>query len=467
MHIRIFGDAPDPKEWGTNTSTESVWTNTVVQSLCQLAGRRTSGAAPWTFEMCDPLTWGSRTTAADLHIYLTEPCRLAVPWATCNMVLVSRAWWQTDATETSRAAAPLACERVLTLPAELGGGVYDPSRSARGTESESASVPGFGKAWLPWAAKEIDLFVLVGDGSSVVGLPADRLFTLRASAGATPLRMYADSWRRLMEQVERRRHPPALPAALPKGADIPRVGIITLTRNRSHWWPVMVRNVAGARWPLNRMEWIIVDDSDEGKDLAAQVALLREQAVGLTVNYVRLTPPAKERTAMTIGAKRNAAVAAASEGTGLFVCMDDDDYYHEDSIGRRVSWLTVPGGGAGRGAAYCATIPMYDTTRYISAVNVPPMILGAAQRVSEATLAFTRAFWAARPFPDVSMAEGEGFIVGREMETAEIPPYGVIVSFIHKKNTSSRRVPADQPANGCHYGFSDEFFSLVTETGMM
>jgi len=413
MRVRIFGNAPDADEWGV------VWTNTLVQSLCQLAGRRTSSAGAWTFEMCDPLTWGARTSAADIHIYLTEPCRLAVPWATCNVVIVSRAWWKTET---------------------------------------------FGAAWLPWAATEIDLFVLAADAPAAPdGIPADRVFKLRGADGWTPLRMYAESWRRLMEQAERRRHPPALPAALPKGAEIPRVGIITLTRNRPQWWPVMVRNVAGARWPLNRMEWIIVDDSDEGKDLAAQVAALREQAVGLTVNYVRLTHPGDAAAAMTIGAKRNAAVAAASAGTDLFVCMDDDDHYPEDSIGRRVSWLAIPGGAAGRGAVYCATIPMYDTTRYISAMNAPPMILGAAQRISEATLAFTRAFWTERPFPDVSMAEGEGFIAGRETQTVEIPPYGVIVSFIHKANTSARRVPAEQPANGCHYGFSDEFFKMVHE----
>jgi hypothetical protein len=110
---------------------------------------------------------------------------------------------------------------------------------------------------------------------------------------------------------------------------------------------------------------------------------------------------------------------------------------------------------------------MYDTTRYISAVNTPPLTIGAAQRVSEATLAFTREFWTARPFPDVSMAEGEGFLTGRETQTAEIPPYGVIVSFIHGRNTSSRRIPAEQPANGCHYGFSDEFFRLVHETALI
>jgi hypothetical protein len=402
MRIRIFGDAPDPAEF-------PAWTNTLVQSLCQLARR---GSGDLQVELCEPLTWGSRCSPADIHIYLTEPCRMAVPWAACNVVLVSRAWWST-----------------------------------------------LGPAWLPWAATEIDLFVVEGADTPPTEIPADRVFVLRAAprgVTASPLRSYADSWRRLMDTVDRRRHPPALPAPpLSRNAEVPRVGVITLTRNRPQWWPIMVRNVAGARWPLKQLEWIIVDDSDEGKGVAGQVEALREKSTDLTVNYVRLTPGA------SIGAKRNAAVAAASAGTDLFVCMDDDDHYPDDSIGRRVSWISP----AGRcGAAYCATIPMYDTTRYISAINTPPLTIGAAQRVSEATLAFTRAFWEARPFPEVSMAEGEGFIVGRETQTVEIPPYGVIVSFIHQGNTSSRRVPADQPANGCHYGFSDEFYLLVHET---
>jgi hypothetical protein len=441
MHVRVFGDAPDPEEWAS-------WTNSTIQSLFQFAAMRRVSAKSWTFEMCDPLTWGTRTSSADIHIYLTEPCRVAVPWATCNVVLVSRAWWQTvvdvKADATTRVSASATKDATTIVSADA---------------TATAPATSFGSAWLPWAATEIDLFV-VGPGEPVEGLPADRVFTLRktdaGSARASPLRMYSESWRNLIDVVERRRHPPALPVALAKDAEIPHIGIITLTRNRPQWWPVMVKNVAGARWPLKQLEWIIVDDSDEGKGLDAQVEELRGQAADLTVRYVRLTSPA------SIGAKRNAAVAAASEGTDLFVCMDDDDHYPEDSIGRRVSWIT----DGKRGAVYCSTIPMYDTTRYISAMNAPPMILGAAQRISEATLAFTRAFWTARPFPDVSMAEGEGFVVGRETQTVEIPPYGVIVSFIHKTNTSSRRVPVEQPANGCHYGFTDEFFTLVTELGM-
>jgi len=113
---------------------------------------------------------------------------------------------------------------------------------------------------------------------------------------------------------------------------------------------------------------------------------------------------------------------------------------------------------------YCSTLPMYDSKRYISAMNVPPLNITPAERVSEASLAFTREFFEARPFPaSVSVAEGEGFIAGREAQTAEIPPHGIIVSFLHSGNSTSRRVPENTEPNGCHYGFSDEFFTYVSE----
>ena len=96
-------------------------------------------------------------------------------------------------------------------------------------------------------------------------------------------------------------------------------------------------------------------------------------------------------------------------------------------------------------------------------MNVPPLDLAPEERVSEASMAFTRRFWETRPFPDgVSIAEGEAFLVGRIKETAEVPPDGVIVSFLHGGNATSRRVPEETEANGCHYGFDDSYFTYVS-----
>jgi hypothetical protein len=265
-------------------------------------------------------------------------------------------------------------------------------------------------------------------------------------------------WERVLTEARRRsRATAALPVAPPKGAVPPKVAILTVTRNRAEWWPNMIQNVTQQSWPVSRLEWVIVDDSDADKRLGDRVAELRTRTPALTIHYVPLD------AGETIGAKRNRAVAAASADVDVFVCMDDDDHYPANSLANRVSWL--PPTRVGSEIAYCSVLPMYDIRRYISAINVPPLRDEPADRVSEATLAFTRAAWTTRPFPEVSMGEGHAFVAGRESQTVEMPPAGVIVSFLHKGNTSSRRIPADQEPNGSHYGFSDPYFRFLHTVG--
>jgi hypothetical protein len=95
-------------------------------------------------------------------------------------------------------------------------------------------------------------------------------------------------------------------------------------------------------------------------------------------------------------------------------------------------------------------------------MNVPPTTLAMADRVSEATLCFTRDFWNDRKFPDQQIAEAGAFVRGREHMCREVSPQDVIVSLTHKKTTSSRKAPPGE-SNGCHYGFADELFTLVSE----
>ena len=293
-----------------------------------------------------------------------------------------------------------------------------------------------------WTKKEMDFII------------SAKALTERATAIPT--------LRRLFQTALKKQHPPMLPAAPPAGTVPPKVGIITLTRNRKAWWANMLQNVVKQDWPVSRLEWIIVDDGDEGQRLGDEVDEFMQKSPGIMIRYVEMEKP------RTIGAKRNAAVAAAAEDIDVFVVMDDDDHYPKDSIKLRLSWLnrSLPEGKSQSQIGYCSTLPMYDLTRYISAVNVPELELGPAERVSEATLVFTRAAWTARPFPDVSMAEGLGFLEGREEISVEMTPKDMIVSFIHTKNSSSRRIPAQQEPNGCHYGFSDEFFQYVHHIGM-
>jgi len=168
------------------------------------------------------------------------------------------------------------------------------------------------------------------------------------------------------------------------------------------------------------------------------------------VKYVRLD------TKTSIGEKRNIGVRSAMYDT--IVMMDDDDVYPNNSVLHRVVMLH------GKQCVFCTTIPCYDIQKHISFMNVPPYTLGMSERVSEASLAFTRSFWESRNFTDIQISEGSTFIHGREQVCREVSPQEVIVSLVHSKNTSSRKVPEGEP-NGCHYGFTEQLFAVVSEIG--
>jgi hypothetical protein len=241
--------------------------------------------------------------------------------------------------------------------------------------------------------------------------------------------------------------------------NLPVLGIVTLVHNRPEWFSHAVKNIEITDYPRDKFVWVIVDDSDFNLRVDSAIEKVRTGYPDLNIQYVSL--PKKT----PIGEKRNRGCATAlmiRQDLLVFASMDDDDHYPASSLRLRAAWLL----SSGRGAVYCSTLPMYDICKYISAINVPPLYLAASERVSEATLCFTKDFWKAKGFPKtVNVAEGEGFILGRESETIEIPPEGVIVSFLHKKNLTSRRVPESKEPNGCHYGFSDEYFEMISKIG--
>jgi hypothetical protein len=139
--------------------------------------------------------------------------------------------------------------------------------------------------------------------------------------------------------------------------------------------------------------------------------------------------------------------------------LDDDDVYPNNSVLSRVAHMLA---SPEKECIFCTTIPCFDIHAKKSFVNVPPNTLPMADRVSEATLCFTRDFWRHTKFPEVQVAEAGAFIRGREHMCREMSPQDVIVSLVHKKNTSSRKAPAGE-SNGCHFGFTDSLYTLVSE----
>jgi len=230
---------------------------------------------------------------------------------------------------------------------------------------------------------------------------------------------------------------------LPKEEDLPPISVITLTRDRRAFFPLAKYCMVAQTYPEDKIEWVIVDDGkDQIKNLVTDLP---------NVTYILLDEP------LTIGAKRNLAISRAKHD--ILVMLDDDDVYPNNSLISRVAHMLAE---PKKECLFSTVIPCYEIHETKSFMNVPPMTLPMSQRVSEATLCFTRKFWEARGFPDQQIAEADAFIRGREQMCRELSPQDVIVSLIHKKNTSSRKPPVME-ANGSHYGFSDELFTLISE----
>jgi hypothetical protein len=255
----------------------------------------------------------------------------------------------------------------------------------------------------------------------------------------------------VVKTLPRQARPPIL-----KAEDCPPITVVTLLYNRRRFFELACHNMLLSDYPKDKIEWIVVEDSDDpAEDASDRVVQVQQKSDPLKLVYV----PLKKK--MSISEKRNLGVSRASND--IVLMMDDDDHYPETSFRRRVAWLTLHPWKPQ--ATVCTTIACYDLVKAISAVNVPPFDLPLSQRISEATLTFYKAWWAQRQFEqDVQVGEGELFLRDREHEVLEMPPQQIIVAFSHGKNTSSRRVPQGADVNpGCFWGFPREFLIFIHE----
>jgi hypothetical protein len=240
--------------------------------------------------------------------------------------------------------------------------------------------------------------------------------------------------------------------------DCPPISIVTPTYNRRKLIEIAFHNLMATDYPLDKIEWVVVEDNEDAGAMASDRFMsFQVNCPKIAVKYI----PIQGR--MTIGQKRNIGVENASHD--IIVFMDDDDHYPVTSLRRRVAWLTKARKGGeecGGDIAFCTTIALYDLVRGVSAVNVPPYGLPLGKRISEATLTFRKSAWLERKFDEVSIAEGDAWIAGREAVCVEMPPQQIIVAFSHRENVSSRRVPPSETTQvACFWGFPKEYLVFV------
>ena len=106
-------------------------------------------------------------------------------------------------------------------------------------------------------------------------------------------------------------------------SELPTVSIITPTFNRPEFFKLAILNFNSFDYPRDKIEWIIVDDSDNN-ETEKQLPPVESRSK-YNINYIR--PSVQADKLMSIGEKRNLAIRNSKND--IIVCMDDDDYCPE------------------------------------------------------------------------------------------------------------------------------------------
>ena len=207
--------------------------------------------------------------------------------------------------------------------------------------------------------------------------------------------------------------------------DLPFVSLVTITRNRSEFYPLMIRNVSTCDYPKQLIEWIIIED---GRCCFKEVL----SGTSLEASLQRIVYHNLGDLTFPIGYKRNLAVKKASHD--IIVHMDDDDYYPPESIIARVRCLRDNDMDIKCvGCLSVRTFHMFTERTYEAYES-------SAINMSESSLAYKREFWNERRFENhCSRGEGVLFLNDRYTQCRSLPHIFVIVQFDHTKNTVKRQ----------------------------
>lgn len=232
--------------------------------------------------------------------------------------------------------------------------------------------------------------------------------------------------------------------------EIPNFSIITPVYNLPDIFKISVLNYTSTTTNRNNMEWIIVDDSEEGKDVESLLPPenAREQH---NIKYIRL----KERT--DICKKYNIGLEEATHD--IILNMSPDDFFYEKGYELIVKELL----NSGKQCVGVVQYGCFEINKYISIINVNYTTLPYYLRVYEGSLCYYKSFWKDKNYGDNSQEKGilQHFLEGRYSEFREINWANIFVGLIHTRNSDIRQIDDKQEANGCHFNFTEKLFKYI------
>lgn len=209
---------------------------------------------------------------------------------------------------------------------------------------------------------------------------------------------------------------------VPELKEYPTVSIITPTRNRKLFVSMMIHQVEKMDYPRDKLEWIILDDSDSMDDFN-YIKENIDNVLGkkLSIRCIHLEGNHK------ISEKRNMGAEMAN---GTYIChIDDDDYYFPNGLKNKIAFLEH-NKETKRCIGSCK-LPVYNLTDDTS-------VIYENNQIPEASMVYAKSFWEEKKFKEHLEGEGYPFTMGRREQCLDMPYVFSMIAVNHGKNVTGK-----------------------------
>ena len=196
---------------------------------------------------------------------------------------------------------------------------------------------------------------------------------------------------------------------------MPHISLITPTKNRKFIFNLAIYNFNGINYPKEKIEWIILNNGNEClKDLLPD---------DKRIKYITI-----EENKYSIGELRNMCIDNCSNN--YIVYMDDDDYYHPNSVKARIQSL-LKYKNEGIECVGCDNIGFFNI---MNGENT----MGSNEKnyLGEASMAHTKNFWLERKYSNDKIGEYKNFLIYRQHKILNIPYEFIMIAINHMCNTT-------------------------------
>ena len=201
----------------------------------------------------------------------------------------------------------------------------------------------------------------------------------------------------------------------------PAVSILTPTYNRRQFLPALVTCYMSQDFPLDKMEWIILDD---GEDCVEDFFAAAAKSIP-NVRYIR------HPTKLLIGAKRNRLNKEAR--APILIAMDDDDYYSPDRVKHVVTSFNR---NPAIELAGCSELYLY----YTDIRKIYKLGPYHANHATNGTMAWRRSYALSHTYDEtVSHAEEKSFLENYRHPMIQLDPFKTMLVISHGSNTFDKK----------------------------